>query len=1232
MARNFAGETVLHLAAASGSLDMVNFMLEKGVPADAASSRYTTPLHLAVKAGASNCVQRLIAAGADVNCRTDQFVTPLHQAAHGGHPHLITELLDAGALIDAKDADGRTPLHWAARHARVPIMKLLLARGADSCMEDRELDQAIHFAALADSASGVQLLLDAGVNVNARGAGGRTPMHVAVCANARDVGALLTERGANNNFSDAQGRTPLHLACDYVREEMVAHLLGAHVRVDTATDDGSTALHWACVRGSRELIRIILDRGASLEKENNDGVAPLHAAALADQAATCGYLITKRGEDVNRRSSLTALTPLHCACAAGSIATVQHLLDLGADVHATDAFGETPLFCAVRGGVAIAAPVGPTPHVFDLRIDVRTYISDKDADARAIKCVKLLVERGASLQAINRDGCTPLHVVRSVAVARAVVTACIHRALKKTRRDDTTAAETMVEDLDDVSLTKAIKAMAVVQAYIETQDNAAMTPLDFATQRGCLPVALWLVNRGALPPAVRIRRGLTVLCDVLTARFRQLSASASDITAATSAAVSPRQENGGGGDEAGAASPAAASGTADDTGSTPSSGKRTLRTSSRRTPTARASRTNDVDPSTLPPPPLPDELPTPPSSSGSKRDTVRRHHKRTDSPSGPRGIEGERGAKGSSRHHRRQQQQQQQQAQQPPQRPPLPPAPRVEAVDATTESQDESSTGLGQLRRATSMTIRPGQLRQRYYTLLQFAVSMGQLRFARRLIERGFGANTPTPHGVTSLMIAARLNDISMARLLLGAGGADVWAADDNGWTALDFAAFFGHGEVLDILLREVKRHENVVEMLSGADRDGRTVLHRAVRCGEATVVRALLAAGVRVDTRDDLGETPLHWAAATGDRDILEIMLGALKLLPSGAAAAAAATSPSASPARSSASKKARRPVTVPRAGVNVPTASGSTPLHLVCYQGSNAAVELLLEAGALIDSATVDGRTPLSVAVEYGHAGTAMLLIVEGADCHCRDRRLQRTPLHWAVVSGFLDCIIQLVERGGSKSIDAIDSEQHTPLLLAVLNRHVEIATFLVKKGASLNIADKEANTPLHIAAGYGNQALVSLLVNKGAQLQLLNDQQQTPLHLAAISGCRPAMSMIVNRVRANASGLTTAVPTRATQQKSAAQDTKLNIDAVDAHGHTPIYLACVHRRKECVRYLLEEGASLEIEDNKGRTPLEYTIENDYFELTQLIEEMRKRGSDATAADASGAGSTSTTTTPKK
>lgn len=134
-------------------------------------------------------------------------------------------------------------------------------------------------------------------------------------------------------------------------------------------------------------------------------------------------------------------------------------------------------------------------------------------------------------------------------------------------------------------------------------------------------------------------------------------------------------------------------------------------------------------------------------------------------------------------------------------------------------------------------------------------------------------------------------------------------------------------------------------------------------------------------------------------------------------------------------------------------------------------------------------------------------------GADCHLADSLQARTPLHWAVISGFLDCIIQLLERAGTESLDALDSgercccgcthrfdrhccprppphpvhlsDHHTPLLLAILHKNHELASFLVKKGANLNISDREGNTPLHVAAGFAHESLVSLLVNKGRRV---------------------------------------------------------------------------------------------------------------------------------------------------
>ena len=46
---------------------MLMLVLERGVSAEEASLRYTTPLHLAVKAGSKDCVSKLIALGVDVN-------------------------------------------------------------------------------------------------------------------------------------------------------------------------------------------------------------------------------------------------------------------------------------------------------------------------------------------------------------------------------------------------------------------------------------------------------------------------------------------------------------------------------------------------------------------------------------------------------------------------------------------------------------------------------------------------------------------------------------------------------------------------------------------------------------------------------------------------------------------------------------------------------------------------------------------------------------------------------------------------------------------------------------------------------------------------------------------------------------------------------------------------------------------------------------------------------------
>ncbi len=86
-----------------------------------------------------------------------------------------------------------------------------------------------------------------------------------------------------------------------------------------------------------------------------------------------------------------------------------------------------------------------------------------------------------------------------------------------------------------------------------------------------------------------------------------------------------------------------------------------------------------------------------------------------------------------------------------------------------------------------------------------------------------------------------------------------------------------------------------------------------------------------------------------------------------------------------------------------------------------------------------------------------------------------------------------------------------RRTPLHVAVLHGHAELARFLLSEGADVNARTKYGDTPLHFAVQGGDAGMVRLLRAHGADAAIKNDDGETPLDLATKAGATDVLSAL-------------------------------------------------------------------------------------------------------------------------
>ena len=180
-------------------------------------------------------------------------------------------------------------------------------------------------------------------------------------------------------------------ACDCVQVETLLTEQGDGV-VNVADEDGRTMLHWASSGGHSALVSYLLDHGAMTNALDELGWTALHIAVSGGHADIAEALLHAGGDPFAINSS--GQLALHYASSRNRLDCARLLLEVGGERAAAmasfpDRGNNTPLHRAAAAGLS--------------------------------EMVTVLLEAGAAVSAVDRDGSTALHLAtieQQIAVVR----------------------------------------------------------------------------------------------------------------------------------------------------------------------------------------------------------------------------------------------------------------------------------------------------------------------------------------------------------------------------------------------------------------------------------------------------------------------------------------------------------------------------------------------------------------------------------------------------------------------------------------------------------------------------------------------------------------------------------------------------------------------------------------------------------------------------------------------
>ena len=295
--------------------------------------------------------------------------------------------------------------------------------------------------------------------------------------------------------------------------------------------------------------------------------------------------------------------------------------------------------------------------------------------------------------------------------------------------------------------------------------------------------------------------------------------------------------------------------------------------------------------------------------------------------------------------------------------------------------------------------------------------------------------------------------------------------------------------------------------------------IFEAAQCGDTATVKGYLDLGVPVDITGEDGWSPVHYAIAHRQVEVIRLLMDRGCLM---------------NPVKNRKQATKSSDLHITTEGGSKYSTYNTKELHEDVFEaarcGDTATIQSYLNSGGPVDLTDEDGRTllhctagegqikvvelltersirALHFAATTGDIHRNEMLAEQGFDVNEGDGKggthLHYVALHFAAARGQVDLVRTMLSSGGRESMTKVAGTLGTPLHLAVGRGHKDVVSLLLKEGCPINVVDSEGRSVLHIAAQCGQIHMIEMLAEQGLGVNRGDDEGGTPLHYAAAIG---------------------------------------------------------------------------------------------------------------------------------